>query len=225
MMAYGVWRMAGRRERAPRPPGPGYGGAPSSLYTTRIGDASAPGLLTRRFGAYSKAALPPKRASGFRLLLLGVIRRGAARALRLLALPDLDDRHCAASGLDQLPRRLRDLVRRHFQRAINRPLAEHLEHALLLTNADKALRHQRLRIDLFARREGGQVAQVDDGIDLLERVLESAQIRHPLREAVLAALEVRGDRAVTRARLLALLAPARRLHVTRAMPAPNACAA
>src|SRR5579859_8206821 len=75
---------------------------------------------------------------------------------------------------------------------------------------------QRLGVDGRPVLEAAQLGEVDDLVDLLERVLEARQLRDALRERHLAALAPG---------VLAFLAAAGRLAATRAGAAPDALAA
>src|SRR5215467_8973664 len=90
--------------------------------------------------------------------------------------------------------------------------------------ANQPLLRQSLAANAGARLEDSKVIEIDDDILLAERILESTQIRHALREAILTALKVRRHVLVSGAGLLALLAAAGGLSQAGAGTSSHACA-
>src|SRR5205823_1403348 len=90
---------------------------------------------------------------------------------------------------------------------------------------DRQVRAGQARLVDLGRLHGGavleavQLGQVDDGVDLLEPVLEAAQLGQPLRQRHLTALEAEPEGLA--ASVLALLAAARRLASAGTGSAPD----
>ena len=82
---------------------------------------------------------------------------------------------------------------------------------------------QHLGVDGRPILEATQLGDVDDLVDLLERVLEAGQLRDALGERHLTALEAQAEALASR--VLAFLAATRRLAATRAGAASDALAA
>src|SRR5437762_3291504 len=123
----------------------------------------------------------------------------------------------AARGGDQLAGALAECLQPNRQRVRQRPVGEALDG---VPTAHQAARAELLGPHRAARREGRELAQVDDGVGHARNRAEAA-LRQPALERHLAAL-VAGRAVAPRARAPPLVATAGRLALARAGPAADA---
>src|SRR5207302_5830084 len=110
--------------------------------------------------------------------------------------------HAASSSFDRGSSAVAERMRVDAQLTAEVAGAENLD---LLSGRRQAGLVKLLRIQRCAFFEAVQLREVDNGVDLLERVLEAAQLWQPLRQRHLAALEP--DPEAFAAGQLAFLAP------------------
>src|SRR5256886_14524742 len=101
-----------------------------------------------------------------------------------------EDLHRSTCLFDRLPGAVAEGVRRDVQLALEAAGTEHLD---VQAGSHEARFEERLRVDLGPIAEPAQLGDVDDGVDLLEWVLEPGQLGDALRERHLATLEAQAE--------------------------------
>src|SRR5207245_4681511 len=123
---------------------------------------------------------------GCREWLRGFGRRAARPDLARLS-QDFD----APTGLfDRLPRAVAESMRLDVQLALQAPGAEHLD---VQARAHETRFEQRFTVDLGPIAEPAELGDVDDGVDLLERVPDSGLMGDALRARHLATLTAEAE--------------------------------
>src|SRR5262249_21751162 len=167
-------------------------------------------------------SLTGDRCLGDRWRVSGLLRR-LLRLARRAVLADVfrarraarDQIDLAAGLLDLGARRRGDRVGLDDDALLQLAVAEHLEQVRLLLLRGQAAREHRLQVDDRAVVEHLEVADIDDGEDLLEDLVVDPDLRHAPVERHLAPLPAELARPAG-ARLRALVATARGLAESRA---------